>query len=63
MYPLCVIDAGVPIYNPKVGQTVGSLKIRLQLGSPLQVNRQIAQDQERERTRVDAMVAAEKNKI
>jgi hypothetical protein len=29
MYPLCIVDDSLPIYNPRLGCTVGQLKVRL----------------------------------
>jgi hypothetical protein len=53
----------LPIVSLGAGQTVGMLKVRLSMGSPLQVNRQITQDSEKERQRVNMVIAQERNKI
>jgi hypothetical protein len=39
------------------------LKVRLSVGSPLQINRQVTQDSEKERQRVNMLIANERNKI
>lgn len=41
MYPMVVTDELLPIYSPKHGKNIGTLKVMLGLGTPTQVNRQI----------------------
>jgi hypothetical protein len=41
MYPMVVCDELLPIYSPKHGKNIGTLKVMLGLGTPLQVNKQI----------------------
>ena len=41
MYPMVITDDMLPIYSPRHGQNVGTLKVLLALGTPAQVNRQI----------------------
>lgn len=51
MYPLTINDEFLPIYSPKHGQNVGTLKVALSLGTPSQVNRLIQKEGELERAR------------
>ena len=41
LYPMVVCDELLPIYSPKHGKNIGTLKVMLGLGTPLQVNKQI----------------------
>lgn len=41
MYPMVITDDFLPIYSPRHGTNVGTLKVLLALGTPSQVNRQI----------------------
>ena len=63
MYPLTINDEYLPIYSPRHGQNVGTLKVLLALGTPSQVNRQIQKESELERARMQATLAMEKSKI
>jgi len=63
MYPMVISDNFLPIYSPRHGQNVGTLKVLLALGTPSQVNRQIQKDQELERTRLERTLAQEKSKM
>ena len=39
MYPMVISDDYLPIYSPRHGQNIGTLKVLLALGTPSQVNR------------------------
>lgn len=57
MYPMVVTDELMPIYSPKHGKNIGTLKIMLALGTPLQVNKQIQKENELERIRNNSILA------
>ena len=48
MYPMVIVDDSMPIYSPLIGQNVGYLKVMMGLGSPIQVNRQIEKENEKQ---------------
>lgn len=39
MYPMVVSDELLPIYSPRHGKNIGTLKVMLAMGTPIQVNR------------------------
>ena len=51
VYPMVVSDELLPIYSPKHGKNIGTLKVMLAMGTPIQVNRQIQRENELERAR------------
>lgn len=46
IYPMIITDEPLPIWSPKEGKDIGTLKVTLAMGSPLQINRQIQRQQE-----------------
>ena len=46
---MIISDGFLPVYSPKQGQNIGHLKLTLAMGSPIQVNRLIAKEQEEEK--------------
>ena len=63
LYPMIITDEFLPIYSPRHGQNVGTLKVALALGTPSQVNRQIQRESELDRTRMERTLAQEKAKM
>ena len=59
-YPMVISDEPLPIYSPKHGQDVGTLKVMLALGTPSQINRQVQREMELERTRYEANLQRER---
>ena len=57
MYPMVVSDELLPIYSPRHGKNIGTLKVMLAMGTPVQVNRQIQREQDLERARESALLA------
>ncbi len=57
LYPMIITDEFLPIYSPRHGQNVGTLKVSLALGTPSQVNRQIQREGEMDRTRMEKTLA------
>lgn len=49
LYPMIVSDGFLPVYSPARGQNIGHLKLTLAMGSPIQINRLIAKEQEEEK--------------
>ena len=45
---MVIVDDSMPIYSPLLGQNVGYLKVMMGLGSPIQVNRQIEKENEKQ---------------
>ena len=45
-YPMVIADENLPIYSPRYGRDIGSIKVLLALGTPSQINRQIQKEAE-----------------
>lgn len=41
IYPMIINDQALPIWSPREGKDIGTLKVTLAMGSPVQINRQI----------------------
>jgi hypothetical protein len=63
VYPMVVSDELLPIYSPKHGKNIGTLKVMLAMGTPIQVNRQIQRENELERARESASLALNQTKM
>lgn len=63
VYPMVVSDELLPIYSPKHGKNIGTLKVMLAMGTPIQVNRQIQRENELERARESASLAQNQTKM
>lgn len=63
VYPMVVSDDLLPIYSPKHGKNIGTLKVMLAMGTPIQVNRQIQRENELERARESASLALNQTKM
>jgi hypothetical protein len=63
VYPMVVSDELLPIYSPKHGKNIGTLKVMLAMGTPIQVNRQIQRENELERARESANLALNQTKM
>jgi hypothetical protein len=57
MYPMVVTDELLPVYSPRHGKNVGTMKVMLALGTPMQVNKQIQKENELEKARNQAYLA------
>ena len=62
-YPMVIADENLPIYSPRYGRDIGSIKVLLALGTPSQINRQIQKEAEFDRARQEKLLAEERAKM
>ena len=51
LYPMILCDGYMPVYSPKLGESIGQLKVTVAMGSAIQVNRMITKETEEEARR------------